>query len=145
VILREANAARKLLRFNADVRTRKWQELTAQPAISLVFYDETEKTQLRIEGEATLHSKDDMAQQAWNTAQPMSRIAYGSTLGPGTEISDPANFSINATNEVHDAGFDNFGTIEVHVHSIEWLYLKVRGNRRAMFDLRANTAQWLVP
>jgi pyridoxamine 5'-phosphate oxidase len=145
VILREAHASGKTLRFNADIRTQKWGELAAQPSISLTFYDEPEKTQLRIDGRARLHTGDDTAKKAWDASQRMSRIGYCALPGPGTTIASPEHFNLPQPDDDSSAGLANFGTIIIDVQSIEWLYLKVRGNRRALFDLDANTAQWLVP
>jgi pyridoxamine 5'-phosphate oxidase len=145
VILREAEAARQILRFNADIRTLKWNEISAQPAVSLTFYDVTEKTQLRVEGRARLHTSDAVSRLAWDQSQPMSRIGYCAMPGPGAAIQSPEDFSLPKQNDDSSAGRAHFGTINVEVSSIEWLYLKVRGNRRALFDLGHNTAQWLVP
>lgn len=145
IILREADADKKILRFNADVRTLKWGEITRQRAVSLTFYDEPEKTQLRVEGSATLHTGDSTAKLAWDASQRMSRLGYCAMPGPGTAIASPEDFHLPQPDDDSSAGLANFGTIIVEVSSIEWLYLKVRGNRRALFDLDANTAQWLVP
>ncbi len=145
VILREAEATLKILRFNADIRTLKWPEITRQSAVSLTLYDELEKTQLRVEGLATLHTSDAIAQLAWDNSQRMSRVGYGAQPGPGAVINDPEQFVLPQSDDEIAKGFTNFGTIIVSVTSIEWLYLKVRGNRRALFDFTANTAQWLVP
>ena len=145
VILREADATQKTLRFNADIRTSKWGEITHQTLVSLTFYDQPDKTQLRLEGMASLHTKDQIAQHAWDQSQRMSRVGYGAEPGPGAVIDNPEQFALPQTDAEIDLGFSHFGTIIVHVTSIEWLYLKVRGNRRALFDLQADTAQWLVP
>jgi pyridoxamine 5'-phosphate oxidase len=145
VILREAHAMGKILRFNADIRTRKWAELSAQPAISMTLYDEQEKTQLRIEGAAVLHTENATAKSAWDASQRMSRLAYCAMPGPGHVLASPEDFVLPGPDDDSSIGLANFGTIEVHVQNIEWLYLKVRGNRRVFFDLDANTSQWLVP
>jgi pyridoxamine 5'-phosphate oxidase len=145
VILREADAGKNILRFNADVRTLKWGEITRQPDVNMTFYDEPEKTQLRVEGTALLHSADAVAKRAWDASQRMSRLGYCAMPGPGTAIASPENFNLPGPDDDSSAGLANFGTVIFEVASIEWLYLKVRGNRRAVFDLSANTAQWLVP
>jgi pyridoxamine 5'-phosphate oxidase len=145
VILREADRLQKMLRCNCDIRTQKWGEIAHHPAVSLTFYDEIEKTQLRVEGTASRHTGDPVAQQAWDNSQRMSRVGYGAQPGPGVVISNPENFVLPQTDGEIAEGIANFGTIIVHITSIEWLYLKVRGNRRVLFDLGADTAQWLVP
>jgi pyridoxamine 5'-phosphate oxidase len=145
VILREVNDAKNTVRFNADIRTKKWDELLAKPAISMALYDKPEKTQLRLEGTAILHNGNDMAKQAWDASQPMSRVGYCSVLAPGQVISGPEVVDLAGSVEDSQAGFTNFGTIEIELQNIEWLYLKAGGNLRAFFNLSANTSQWLAP
>jgi pyridoxamine 5'-phosphate oxidase len=145
VILREADLEKRILRFNADTRTLKWNEIARQSAVSLVFYDQPEKIQLRVEGIATLHTRDVIAEKAWEGSQRMSRLGYCSEPGPGAVITSPEEFKLPGIDDDSSAGFANFGTVIVEVTSIEWLYLKVRGNRRVLFDFTADTAQWLVP
>lgn len=145
VILREADVGKKILRFNADVRTLKWGEITRKADVNMTFYDEAEKTQLRVEGTARLHTGDAVANLAWAASQRMSRLGYCAQPGPGTAIASPEHFNLPGSDDDSSAGLANFGTVIVEVTSIEWLYLKVRGNRRALFDLGADTAQWLVP
>lgn len=145
VILRDADRLQKTLRCNSDIRTQKWGEIAREPIVSLTFYDEIEKTQLRVEGTASLHTRDPIAQQAWDNSQRMSRVGYGAQPGPGAVINDAEQFALPNTDSEISEGIANFGTIIVHITTIEWLYLKVRGNRRVLFDLVADTAQWLVP
>jgi pyridoxamine 5'-phosphate oxidase len=145
VILRSAEKG--ALRFHTDIRSQKWQELLARPAVSVVFYDEQEKVQLRVDGEAKLHHGDDLARQAWIGSQRMSRVAYGSLPGPGVEIADYDDFTLPpADDDVALAvGETHFAAVVIHVQAMEWLYLKARNNRRALFDLRTQKAKWLVP
>jgi pyridoxamine 5'-phosphate oxidase len=145
VILREVNDTQNIVRFNADIRTQKWGELLAKPAISMALYDKPEKTQLRLEGTAVLHNRNDKAKQAWDASQPMSRVGYCSMSAPGQVISGPEGVSLAGSVEDSQAGYVNFGTIEIELQNIEWLYLKAGGNLRAFFNLSTNTAQWLVP
>lgn len=145
VILRESNAEQRFLRFNADLRTEKWPELTKQPAISLTLYDEKERVQLRVEGTASLHSGDEVSKSAWQNSQRMSRIGYGSVPGPGAQLRTANDYVLPTSDEEIELGIKNFGTIVVYVETMEWLYLKAGGNCRAMFDLRVHSAQWLAP
>jgi pyridoxamine 5'-phosphate oxidase len=145
MILRKAESAEKTLRLHADVRTQKWPELAKTSAISVSLYDVTQRVQLRVEGEAKLHNKDDVARAAWTGSQPMSRVGYGSMPGPGALIDSPDQFTLPESEAMTDVGYENFGVIIVRVQSIEWLHLKQRQNRRAIFDLVNNETQWLVP
>jgi pyridoxamine 5'-phosphate oxidase len=145
VILRDASEG--ALRFHTDVRTPKWSELDARPFVSAVFYDETDRVQLRVEGAAHLHHGDGVAKSTWQSSQRMSKVCYGTVPAPGVVMNSFDAFELPpADDEAAIAiGEANFGAVVIHVHSIEWLYLKARRNRRAFFDLRTNQAKWLVP
>jgi pyridoxamine 5'-phosphate oxidase len=135
------------LRFHTDVRSQKWRELAAKPAISMVFYDEDEKIQLRVDGVVKLHVDDERARAAWSSTQTMSKVCYGSLPGPGVVIESHDAFTLPPPNDevALSMGQASFGVVVVHVRTIEWLYLKVRNNRRALFDIETNEAKWLVP
>jgi pyridoxamine 5'-phosphate oxidase len=145
MILRKADGGEKTLRLHADVRTQKWPELARTPAISVSLYDVSQRVQLRMEGTAMLHNQDDVARAAWVGSQPMSRVGYGSVPGPGALIDNPDKFTLPENTEMAEAGYGNFGAIIVSIQSIEWLHLKQRQNRRAIFDLVNEKAQWVVP
>jgi pyridoxamine 5'-phosphate oxidase len=145
MILREAIRSAKTLRLHADIRTEKWGELAKAPAISVTLYDETHRVQLRVEGEAKRHTQDEVARDGWIASQPMSRVGYGSTPGPGAVIEKPDQFVLPPKQEMTEIGYENFGVIIVTVQAIEWLLLKQGQNRRAKLDLVEHTAQWVVP
>jgi pyridoxamine 5'-phosphate oxidase len=145
MILRKAIHAEKTLRLHADVRTQKWPELGKMPAIGMTLYDVANRVQLRIEGEAVQHTQDEVARAAWVGSQPMSRVGYGSMPGPGEAIEEPDQFVLPSDPDMAEVGYTNFGAIIVKVQSIEWLFLKRGQNRRAKFDLVANTTTWMVP
>ena len=145
VILRAADAITRQLRFHTDIRSPKWQDLVLNPSVSVSCYDEAEKVQLRLAGQAKLHHADDVSRAAWEQSQRMSRITYGSAPGPGAAIAGFDAFDLPETDDEIAGGFSQFGAIVVDVISIDWLYLKARRNRRAHFDLVSAEATWLVP
>ena len=82
-----------------------------------------------------------------------SRLNYCASQAPGTPIDEPSSglpdFLLNKVPTLLETEFGRkyFMAIEVQIHSIDWLILKVTGNRRAKFEwvegrLRAT---WLVP
>ncbi len=145
VILRSADSATKTMRFNTDVRTEKWHELQLNSAISLSFYDEERRTQIRTEGTASLHKDDALTLAAWKLAQRMSRAAYATTPSPGTILAKPDDFTLPHSDDEIAAGYENFGLVVVKVKTFEWLFLRAGGHRRARFDLDNQQVQWLVP
>jgi pyridoxamine 5'-phosphate oxidase len=145
VILRAVDAAGKTLRFHTDVRSTKWTELSARPKISVLFYDEGARVQVRVDGETTLHHDGPVADAAWASSQRMSRVCYGISPGPGVAMQDHDGFSLPETDDAIARGRENFGAVLVHVQRMEWLSLKALRNRRAWFDVPSGFAGWLVP
>ncbi len=147
VVLRAVDDERRTLRFHTDRRSMKYGEIAAEPRVALHFYDPGAKVQLCIDGRATLHADDALADRAWSESRPMSRLCYRVAPGPGTEIGDPKEAVTEDAGGNGQAGRENFAAISVAIDSIEWLYLAVQGHRRALFrwDGRGLSATWLVP
>ncbi len=145
VILRAADKDSNSLRFHTDIRSQKCKDLKANPSISMVFYDEAAKTQVRVEGVATLHNGDDVAKTSWLAAQPMSRLTYGIMPEPGLAIVTPNDVSMPAPQTNVDWAEKNFTVVQVAVKTMQWLYLRQGGQRCAVFDLLSGHKQWHVP
>jgi pyridoxamine 5'-phosphate oxidase len=145
VILRAADSAVQRLRFHTDIRSQKCKDLAANPNIALVFYDEASKTQVRVEGRASLHSDDALADASWAASQPMSRLTYGTMPVPGLAIGEPDSFSLPAPQSDVEWARPHFAAVLVQVQTLQWLYLKEGGQRCAVFDFVADTRSWTVP
>lgn len=145
VILRAAEPASRSLRFHTDVRSQKCRDLAGNPNLSLVFYDEPSKTQVRVDGPAVLHADDELADASWKSAQPMSKITYGIMPEPGLVIPSPDVVSIPEPQSDVEWARKHFVVVNVNIHTLQWLYLKHGGQRCAMFDFSAGTQTWTVP
>jgi len=151
VVLRETLPEERELRFHTDIRSPKWNELLINPSISALFYDASERIQLRVKGKAVLHHIDDMAAKAWQTTSPSSRKCYLTEHSPSS-FSDSSTSGLteaieneNFTLEDSEVGYTNFGIVSIHVQSIDWLWLNHSGHRRAFFDYEKNSSHWMVP
>ena len=133
VILRACDSARAMLRFNTDRRTAKFAELAANPLVALTGYDTGAKIQIRIEGRASLHVDDAVADAAWASARPFSRICYGTAPAPGTLLEAAGDFSLPSEDAEIAAGRENFSAVVIEVEALEWLFLAHAGHRRARF------------
>ncbi len=145
VILRAAEAESGTLRFHTDVRSEKCKDIAANPGVSVVFYDEPSRTQVRVEGVATLHLNDDLADASWKAAQPMSKITYGIMPEPGLAIESPDLISMPEPQTNVEWARKHFVVVKVEVQTLQWLYLKQGGQRCAVFDFVADTRTWTVP
>ena len=146
VILRGCDVAAGTLRFNTDRRSEKYAELARDPRISLTGYDAGSKIQLRIEGAASLHADDAVADAAWSASRSFSHICYGTEPAPGTVLHEGGDFSLPSEDADIASGRANFSTVVIKVQTLEWLYLAHAGHRRARFDVpEGGAGVWLTP
>jgi pyridoxamine 5'-phosphate oxidase len=155
VVLRHANPDIKTLRFHTDTRSRKWQDLQADPRVSLLLYDNPEKTQLRLTGIAQIHTDDAIAEEAWEKTALSSRRCYLSLAAPSAASELPTSglpdSFIDAEPSIEESlmGRTHFGVVVAQVQSLDWLNLNAHGHRRAKFTYddsgALNGSTWLVP
>jgi pyridoxamine 5'-phosphate oxidase len=155
MILREADATSRRLRFHTDSRSSKIAELESRKAVSVLIYDADEKIQLRLSGIATVETSSPMADVAWEESTLFARRCYMAERAPGDE-SDmptsglPARIEGKKPTEADiEPVRSNFAVILVIVDEIEFLYLANAGHRRAKWNWRDATqdwsGSWLVP
>ena len=153
VILRQVNVLERILVFHTDARSPKVQEIINHPQTSWLFYHPKNKVQLRISGHATLHTHDPHADRQWADTRITSRLNYCASHPPGTPLDKPSSglpdFLLNKLPTLFETemGRKNFMAITAHIYSIDWLMLKITGNRRARFEWDKDElhATWLVP
>ena len=153
VVLRGADKNQCSLSFHSDYRSNKVNSIKKNVKGALVFYDKKEKIQLRIKVNCTINFKNNISKNAWEKTQQISRKCYLASLAPGTKLDDPGS-SIDKKFEAFEYSFkesemgeDNFCVVTCKINTIEWLYLSVKGHRRAKFDFnnQGNSFNWLVP
>lgn len=151
VVLRGCDTAAWLLRFHTDRRSAKFAELLANPAIAIHAYSQPAKLQVRLEGMARLHCDGEVADLAWAASRPSSRECYTQTAAPGVVLDAPEPDRIlpGGPCEALQTGRANFCAVQVEIASLEWLYLRAAGHRRARFVRDAATGSvrgaWLAP
>ena len=151
VVLREACAVEKKLRFYTDIRSGKWAEIQKDKAISWLFYDNEARIQIRASGMASLHQEDELANHAWANVNPNSRKNYSSLLSPSAEIIVPPDGMqepVAIADQKNEVGRENFGVVVSKLLWMEWLWLNPQCHYRANFiyDEQGDfTASWLVP
>ena len=151
VVLRKADQQNNFIQYHSDIRSSKIEKIKKNPNCSILFYGKEEKIQLRIKVECTVNHGNEIAKESWEKTGHISRKCYLVTNGPGTQSDKPTSGLDNKfdnfdfTKEESEAGYKNFCVIRCNIKSIEWLYLAAKGHRRALFDLRNNKKNWLVP
>jgi pyridoxamine 5'-phosphate oxidase len=146
VVLRGADAGQGTLRFHTDLRGAKVAEVRCDPRVALHAYDPRAKFQVRLEGRASIHFNDLVADKAWEASRLMSRACYATEPQPGTPLDEVGGFDIPSEENEINTGRVNFCVVLLHVATIETLYLDHAGHRRALFALgHPIDANWLTP
>ncbi|MDP4003419.1 pyridoxamine 5'-phosphate oxidase family protein [Methylobacterium sp. NEAU K] len=147
VVLRAADRAAGTLRFHCDRRSGKAADLHANPACALAAYDEAAKVQIRVEGRATLHTDDAVAEAAWTGSRPMSRVCYAAEPAPGTALPAGGAYMLPDETSAATLGRPHFAAVMVRAERLDLLYLDRRGHRRAAWR-RAEagwSGGWIAP
>ncbi len=147
VVSRAVDPVARTVRFHCDRRSDKADEIRAEPRLALLGYDAPAKIQVRLEGRASLHIDDVVADEAWAGSRMSSRVCYGTVPAPGSLIPAGGGFSLPADEAEIAAGRPNFCAVLVTVERLEFLYLAHSGHRRARFTFAAETvrSEWLAP
>ena len=146
VVLRRVDAARRALEIHTDIRSPKWQEITANPLVTLLGFGPQPKVQLRLQGSAELHGPaSECAAEAWSLLPGSTRSTY---MGgpPGDDIGEPPA-SEAAVTDADGRAF--FGVLIFRAETLDWFQLRHADNRRAVFaydHLGALTScRWVNP
>ena len=153
VVLRGVDEKEKKLWFHSDIRSNKIKILKSNPEATFLFYDKSEKIQLRITGISKINYQNETTLDSWRKTAHMSRQCYLGGSAPGTDFSTPTSGltedvdNLKYTKEESEIGYKNFCVVETFIKSIEWLYLAAKGHRRAYFLLKNNSLEkkWLIP
>ena len=153
VVLRGIDEKERKIWFHSDIRSNKIKILKSNPKGTLLFYDKSEKIQLRISGNTKINYQNNISKKSWEKTAHMSRQCYLGSEPPGSDSFEPSSGltsdvdNLKFTKEESEVGYKNFCVIETFIKSIEWLYLAAKGHRRAYFTLKNNLLEkkWLIP
>jgi pyridoxamine 5'-phosphate oxidase len=153
VVLRAVDRAGAVLYCHTDRRSGKIRQLAETETASWLFYDAHRRVQLRLEGTATVHSDDSVADERWAASAPGSRRCYLVSPGPGRVLASPGSTlpetlrGRRPSAEEAAPGRDNFAVIATRVHLLDWLHLTADGHRRARFRRGADCWErhWIAP
>ena len=148
VVLRIADASRRMLGCHTDARSPKIRQALANPRSSWLFYDRDRKLQLRLLGRLTVHTDDALADRRWADSRAMSRACYNTRLVPGTAVPEPPEAPAEIVRTVQDrAARAHFAVLSCEVSQLYWLCLDGRGHRRACLDWRDDrwVGAWAAP
>ena len=154
VVLRRFMPKQRLLICHSDSRSPKVAQLQQNPQASWLFYHPAQRIQLRITGHTTCHTNDALADEQWQNSALSSRRCYSAEVAPSQITTEPTSglpdFLENRipTAEESEAGRQNFLVIATRIDSLDWLFLRAKGHRRALFTWQADNrfiADWVAP
>ena len=159
VVLRQANPAAQTLAFHTDARSPKVDHMRQDPRVSVLFYDTTDRVQVRIAAKAELFTEGEAFEDAWARTALFARRCYLAPFGPSTprpepEPNLPESVRSTAPSEAEsEAGRRSFVLVRLRVRSLEVLSLAHDGHARCRLDYAQGGAlppggpagTWLAP
>lgn len=141
------------LAFHAHISSPKIKEIEANPNVSFIFYHPQERFQARIEGAATIHQNDELADEQWEATGLFSRRCYvgeaPSTISQTPTCGFPEDLADRKpTKEESEQGRKNFVVVSSTIDSIDCMELDVKGHRRSLFVWNEKgelETKWLTP
>jgi len=144
VVLREFNSKERYLRFHTDARAPKIKHFKKNSNASLLGYDPALKIQLKLQGSVDVYFNDDVTKLSWNESTTRSKKCYSVEGGSSLKIENPSEYDLKDGN-IED-GYLNFAVLKFKYTSLEFLYLKSSGHRRAIHSWNEGlVSNWLVP
>ena len=144
MVLREFDLEGRKMRFHTDYRASKIHHYEEDSSATVIGYDPEIKIQIKLQGNMSIHYDDETTKLAWDNSTPRSKKCYSVKGGSSKEISNPEEYDIKDF-EVEE-GYKNFAVLVFHFNSLEFLYLKSSGHRRAIHKWNDEyDSKWLVP
>lgn len=151
VILRKVDRSIPVMICHTDARSGKMEQIKALSKVAILCWDARKQLQVRIQAHATVHYKDELADQEWQRLGEHSKKNYSSQITPGQYV-ETFQEGVDAYRLVHGTDIDprlwkaHFAVISMEVQSLEWLWLNRNGHRRAEYTKeREWEGQWMVP
>ncbi|ULR46936.1 pyridoxamine 5'-phosphate oxidase family protein [Rhizobium sp. K102] len=132
VVLRGGARPARRLEFHTDTRSPKWQELFANPYVTVLGFSAESRRQLRLQGKVELHGPGSgVADSAWDRLPARTRMTY--TGGPPGD--ERAFETIDTAAEPADEAEAKarFGVLIFRARTLDWFQLRQQDNRRALF------------
>ena len=138
VVLRSVEKDKNTISFNTDLRSQKINDLRLNNNVSVLFYDEERKIQVRGQGKAIIEENSTELKNLWSTMRAESKLCYMGPFAPGEQLSHfqpnlPNHNAQNISEESDIKGYINFCRVTVHLEKLDWLQLDHKGHHRILF------------
>lgn len=142
--------ARRLI-FHSDARAAKIKEIRRDPAVAWHCWDAERQQHLVLQGQASVHTDDAVADHWWEHEPPPALRRYTRSAAPGTPIEHTAPGSAGKAEEPPPAdaedGRTHFAVVRTVVERIDWLHTHPDGHYRAHFQWNGKLfrSTWVTP
>ena len=145
VVLRNVNKRNHSIGFHTDIRSPKFEQITKNPSVSVLFYDGQARTQIRMVGTASICVDEDKLNSLWENLSRESKECYMGEIAPSGPL--PGKTTINKIKEKSsNEGHNNFARVTINISKMDILLLHHLGHKRIefKFDGKTHTHQWLA-
>jgi hypothetical protein len=144
MVLREFDLKDRKMRFHTDFRASKIHHYEEDSSATVIGYDPEIKIQIKLQGNMSIHYDDETTKLAWDNSTSRSKKCYSVKGGSSKKITNPEDYDIKDF-EV-ESGYKNFSVLVFNFNSLEFLYLKSSGHRRAIHKWDDEyQSTWLIP
>ncbi len=132
--------------MRADLRSPKCADLRSCPQGAILFHDNPDHIQLRLNGLFALDPSSSLSNEVWKTLHPSSRRCYQGLFNPSSPSSVISSNFPEAPKPLH-IGRENFARLLFSIAHMDCLILKGKGHIRARWQFTKDgvEATWLNP
>lgn len=136
VVSRGMNPSLTECRIHSDRRSQKNHQLMSNPNVSLVYYSQQQRLQVRFEGTACILMDQAKADHYFITSSQHSQQCYAYPMSPGAAINERTKeeqypeLSVNESDASMDEARKNFSVIDVSIQALDALWLSKKGHVR---------------
>jgi len=145
VVLRSVNEDNNYITFHTDKRSNKIKQIKNNDNICGLFYDKTNKIQLRIYGKISIVEDKQIILDTWRSSKDMSKLCYLNKFPPGSILKDSKEYICESYNIDFNEGIKNFCILKINISIIDWLNLNHKGHVRLFIDIINDKINWIAP
>lgn len=124
--------------FYTDARSGKVEEVRRHPVTESLFWNPSQRVQLRVSATTTIHNGDQLSSERWRQVQGEDQKAYASPVSPGQPIADPSD--AHSWPEFIDAR--NFAVIRSRPYCIKVLQISGLKHLALEYSRDDETGEW---
>ena len=128
VVLRDVNMQKSCLIIFTDKRSPKVEEIQANNKVSLLFYNDKRKMQLRISATATLNSENLVAKKYFELIKQTDLKDYRTKAAPGKILQKNQPEYLDK-----EMALNHFTVVQLSISRIDFLQLSKDGHQRILF------------